>query len=69
MFEFIRELSESKQFPHQRDVEKLKTKDIAEMIYLHLVALRILIGEDETKAWTKRYVKQTIDWSNFDRAL
>ena len=66
MFEFIRDLSESKQFPHQRDVEKLKTKDIAEMIYLHLVALRILIAEEETKAWTKRYVKQTVDWSHFD---
>lgn len=67
MTPLLRELSESKLFPSIRTVNDMDTKEIAELLHLYIVALRILATEDETDEFAKTYVRRARMFDGHDQ--
>jgi hypothetical protein len=66
MFEFIANLSESLLFSSKTAVESYKEKELAEIAYLSIITLRILLWSDEFKDVAKSYCKRTTHGSDFE---
>ena len=64
-FSFIGTLSESRLFPTQHSLLKHDPQEFAELAYLHLISLRIMLLEDTTREWAKQYCKKTCRAANF----
>lgn len=65
--EFIGTLSESKMFKSKYDMEGYALQEVSDNIFLHILALTILIGEGgEYKEFAEQYLKDTIKWNDFE---
>jgi hypothetical protein len=67
MFEFIKNLCESKLFPTNDSTELLTDAEMREVFYLYICSLRILLLEDDSEYYAHRYVVNTLKWNNFER--
>lgn len=67
MFDFISSLSESKTFPSKESVEKHKAIELAEIAYLLILALRVLLWDDSYKNWAQTYCDKTTSTPNFKK--
>lgn len=65
--EFIRTLGESPLISSQKALDRRDIGDIAEIAYYSILALRILLLEDETHEWAVGYARKTAEWGNFDK--
>ena len=61
-YTFITELSESKLFPTKGNFGRRTPQEVAEILYLYLIAMRILFAEDETKSWAHLYSSRAIQF-------
>lgn len=52
-------------FPSTKSLGNLAKQDVAELLYLHLCALRILSSEDASAGWSRTYLRKTLRWGNF----
>lgn len=66
-FSFISQLSESSLFPSKASLERYKAKQIGELTFLYLCAMRIAFLEEETSRWAREYARKTVTWGNFDQ--
>jgi hypothetical protein len=64
-FDFIANLSESSVFSSKAAIEKYTTEELAELAYLFIVTLRILLWNDDTKTWAKEYCHKTTRANDF----
>lgn len=65
--EFLRTLGESRLIPSQKSLERRDPHEIAEIAYYTILALRILLLEDDTHDWAKGYARKTAEWGDFDK--
>ncbi|RYD60676.1 MAG: hypothetical protein EOP83_18840 [Verrucomicrobiaceae bacterium] len=65
--EFLRTLGESKLLPTMRSLESKDPHEIAEITYYYILALRILLLEDDTHEWAKGYAKKAAEWGDFKK--
>jgi|HigsolmetaAR202D_1030399.scaffolds.fasta_scaffold01498_17 hypothetical protein len=65
--EFIRNLSESKLFPSKEILERYSRREIAELLYLYIIAFRIFMAEESTRFWASNYLRKTIQHGEFSR--
>jgi hypothetical protein len=65
MTPLIRDLCESKLFPSLATLDRKTPAEVAEITYLYLLALRIMLHEDEVRHWTKSYAQKSAQWGNF----
>lgn len=63
MFSFINDLCESHLIPSQTSLKRWQPKKIAELAYLYLLSLRVLLKED--KAWAEAYCKKAGEPNDF----
>jgi hypothetical protein len=66
-FSFLSQLSESSLFPSKASLERYKAKQIGELTFLYLCAMRIAFLELETTRWAREYARKTVTWGNFDQ--
>lgn len=61
----IAELSESRIATGRVAFERIEAHDLADMLYLYLLSLRICLIEDNE--WARRYLDRTTMWNDYDR--
>ncbi len=63
-FDFIKDLCESRLIPSKTSLTKWKGKDLAELAYLYILGLRVLLsGED--RSWAEKYCKKAGEQKDF----
>jgi len=67
MFSFMQEISESKLIPNKHFLHEYDSEELAELAYINILSLRILLFEKEngTKTFAEQYCKKTIRYGNF----
>lgn len=63
----LKELSESRLFPSTKSAGERETQEIAELLFLHLIAFRILATDDEFEDFAKAYAYKTTTWGGFTK--
>jgi len=66
-FALLRTLSESRLIPAQRSLKGYDPEELAELAYLYIISLRIMLAEDDTRNWTESYCQKTARGSNFTK--
>ena len=64
MFDFFEELKEARMFRGSDTLRGKSADDVAKMAFTMILMLEILRQEDN--AWAKKYVRDTMDYTNFD---
>lgn len=64
-FDFLNTLAESRLFPSITAVHKYDAQDAADLAYLYIISLRILLCDDDTLPWAKQYCRRTTAASDF----
>lgn len=64
-FNFISNLSESSVFSSKTAIEKYTTDELAELVYLFIVSIRILLWNDDTNTWAKAYCHRSTRATDF----
>lgn len=67
MMDFIKTLSESNLFTSKNAFSRSTGRELAEMAYLHIIALRIMSCERVTLQQTKQYALKTINHDDFKK--
>ena len=67
MFDFIKDLSESRLFPTVQELKKHSDKDLGEWLILNLCALRILLAVEGTRDYARVYARKTASFNKFDK--
>lgn len=65
--EFIKSLSESKMLASKSSYKNFTGRQVADLIYLHVIALKILFSEESTKEFAKDYAKRSARYIGFAR--
>ncbi|RYE98792.1 MAG: hypothetical protein EOO77_36615, partial [Oxalobacteraceae bacterium] len=63
----ITSLAESKMLPSKTAYRRFTSKQVSELAYMHLLALRILAGEATSYRWAHDYAAKTIRGGHFDQ--
>ncbi len=58
-FGLLGDLSESRLFPTRKSFETHNAEELAELAYLYLVGLRILLAEKSSQSWAETYCQKT----------
>ncbi len=66
VFDTISTLTESKLLPSHNSYKKYTGKQLAELTYLHLLGLHILINEKSLHVWAKQYAYNTVRYISFE---
>lgn len=66
-FGFISELSESRLFPTKKSIDRWKSDESKELLYLYLLILIIFLETDEYKKFAKDYIEKVYKTRKFDR--
>lgn len=66
MFDFIKELSESKLFPSKLTLDKVSDNDLRRWVFMMLCALSIMGKDDHCRNWVKDYCRKTVRQNQFD---
>jgi hypothetical protein len=67
MIPLLRELCESKLFPSTKTAHEMETEEVAELLFLHILGMRILATDEETREFAKDNAHKTTSWNNFDK--
>jgi len=69
MFSFMQTISESKLIPSLKTLHEYDQEDLAELTYLHILTLRILLAEniDDIQHFAQRYCRKTAEHGNFKK--
>lgn len=67
MDSLLRELCESRVFPSTRSAEKMETQEAADLLYVYILALRILASDEETREFAAHYARTTSQWGTYER--
>jgi hypothetical protein len=65
MYAFFNDLCESHLIPSQTSLKKWETAKIAELAYLYLLGLRVLLSHDKTQKWAKDYCAKAGEPNDF----
>lgn len=65
MSKFLQSLTESKLIPSTASYKKYTGKQIAELTYLHLIGLHILVNEPISEKWAKDYAMRSARVTSF----
>jgi len=65
MYSIIRDLSESRSFRSESDIQKVNESVIGDVLYAHILALFILYHNSDTRSWAKDYAGKTALHGNF----
>lgn len=66
-FTLINTLAESRLFPSTKSLTRYNARDAADLAYLYIVSLRILLADPDTKKWAEDYCSKTTVASSFAR--
>lgn len=61
----IGELSESRMFPSRGSLQRLSPRQVADLAFLYLIAMRILLAEEDTDTWARYYIAQSLQYTDF----
>lgn len=65
MFGFIQDLSESKLIPSRTSLKHWDAKTLAELAFLYLLGLRVLLADDHEAKWAREYCKRAGESRDF----
>ena len=66
MFGVMRDISESKLISSRQKLHSYDADELAELGYLYILSLRIILTEDETEEFGQHYCRKTARWGNFN---
>lgn len=66
-FKLLNDLSEARLVRSSASVVRYTAKDIADIAFLHLLAIQILKNEPEFETFAAKYAKRTIIYNNFNK--
>ena len=65
IFDFIQTISESKLIPNRKNLHDFDYEKLAELAFINILSLRILLEEDELATFAQQYCRKTAQWGNF----
>ncbi len=65
MFTFLNDLCESRLISSKTSLKDWKPKKLAEVGYLYFLGLRVLLSDESSKEWTKKYCKRAGEPTDF----
>lgn len=67
MFLFLADLCESKLIPSETSLKHWKSPKLAELCYLYFIGLRVLLANDKTKHWARKYCDHAGQPNDFEK--
>lgn len=65
LFSVMRTISESKLIPNRHLLQHYDSEDLAELAFMHILTVRILLAEPDLKPFPQTYCRKTIRYGNF----
>src|SRR4051812_38658014 len=65
-YSLITELCESRLIPSRTSLKNWTSKKLSELCYLYFIAMRVLLGIEQSKSWAETYCKKTASHNNWN---